>query len=85
MKKHTMEVLDIVELRLPYIFSLLSITVFLLIVTISLWVKSLLFLVLVIEKEHFNLRYLVSYYCRKLVHKRFSELRNFNSKAMPLI
>ena len=85
MKKHTMEVLDIVELRLLYIFSLLSITVFLLIVTISLWVKSLLFLVLVIEKEHFNLRYLVSHYCRKLVHKRLSELRNFNSKAMPLI
>ena len=79
-----MEVLDVVELRLLYIFSLLSITVFLLIVTISLWVKSLLFLVLVIAKEDFK-RYLVSHYCRKLVHKRFSELRNFNSKAMPLI
>lgn len=55
MKKHTIEALDNIELRLFYIFSYLSITVFPLIITILLWVNSLLFLVLYVEKGHFNL------------------------------
>lgn len=50
--KHTMEALGMLELRLFNVFSHLSITVFPLIITIvMMWVNSLLFLFLYVEKD----------------------------------